>query len=258
MIENGPGPRQVRSESGKARSFPRGLLPSRRHKMARIMSLPLTIPLAYALGCVSFASLVARLNGVDIRAHGSGNPGATNVARVLGKSWGALVLLLDVAKGWLPVQLLTAGAGLTLPQLAVDSDGATLVLMAAVLGHIFPVSAGFRGGKGVATLLGGCLAFDPLLALVGVLAHMLTKYCLGFVSLASLVLVWALPAAQVLASWWMGGADHAGSPTSGGAGVMALLALLVTWRHRDNLARIRAGTEDRYDDSETPDQVRKA
>ena len=222
------------------------------------MSLPLTILLAYALGCVSFAALVARFHGVDIRQLGSGNPGATNVGRVLGKPWGVLVLLLDLAKGWVPVQLLTPGAGLTLPELAVDSDGATLVLMAAVLGHVCPVTAGFRGGKGVATLLGGCLAYDPLLALIGVLTHLAAKYCLGFVSLASLVLVWTIPVSQVLAALWMGGADHTASPASGGAGVMALLALLVTWRHRGNLARIRAGTEDRYDDPETPEQVRNA
>lgn len=258
MIENGPGPRQVRSGPGEDRSFPRGLLPSRRHKMARIMSLPLTILFAYALGCVSFAALVARLHGVDIRQHGSGNPGATNVGRVVGKPWGILVLLLDVAKGWLPVFRVAPGAGLTLPPLAVDTDGASLVLLAAVLGHVCPVTAGFRGGKGVATLLGGCLALDPLLALIGVLTHLLAKFCLGFVSLASLLLVWAIPTAQLLSAWWMGGADHTGSPASGGAGVMALLALLVTWRHRDNLARIRAGTEDRYDDPETPEQVRKA
>lgn len=226
--------------------------------MARIMNLPLSIPLAYALGCVSFAALVARLHGVDIRQHGSGNPGATNVGRVVGKPWGLLVLALDVAKGWLPVQLLTRGAGLTLPTLLADSDGATLVLLAAVLGHVCPLTARFRGGKGVATLIGGCLALDPQLALVAVLSHLLAKHCLGFVSLASLVLVWCIPVTQVLVRWWGGAGAGSGGLLTDGAGVMTLLALLVTWRHRDNLSRIRAGTEDRYDDSEPPEQVRNA
>ncbi|MFT7464855.1 MAG: glycerol-3-phosphate acyltransferase PlsY [Pseudohongiellaceae bacterium] len=226
--------------------------------MAQIMSLHFSIVVAYALGCVSFATVVARLHGVDIRKHGSGNPGATNVGRVIGKPWGLLVLALDVAKGWLPVQLLVHGAALSLPPLLVDSDGATLVLLAAVLGHVCPVTARFSGGKGVATLIGGCLALDPKLALIAIVAHLVAKFCLGFVSLASLVLVWCIPITQVLISVWLGTEAQRSSWVTGGAGVMALLALLVTWRHRDNLSRLRAGTEDRYDDPQPPEQVRNA
>ena len=99
--------------------------------------------LAYAIGCVSFAGIAARLRGVDIRAFGSGNPGATNVGRVLGRPWGVAVLVLDVLKGLLPVLLLTG------PSLLVDPGGRSVILAAAVLGHVYPVTSGFRGGKGV-------------------------------------------------------------------------------------------------------------
>lgn len=216
------------------------------------MDLLPSIGLAYALGCVSFAILVARARGVDIRAHGSGNPGATNVGRVLGRPWGLLVLLLDVAKGYVPVALLAPGAGLS-PAWLVDGDGAVLVMALAVAGHVVPVTAGFRGGKGVATLIGACLALDPLLAALAVVVHLVLKKACGFVSLASLALAWTIPLAQL--AFQLAGA--APGPRSQGYGVTALLALLVTWRHRDNLARIRAGTEDRYDDRSTPEQVRQ-
>jgi glycerol-3-phosphate acyltransferase PlsY len=226
--------------------------------MGQTMNLPLATFFAYGLGCVSFASLVARLHGVDIRAHGSGNPGATNVGRVIGKPWGVLVLALDVAKGWLPVWLLAEGAGLTLSPLVIDGDGRTLVLVAAVLGHVCPVTARFRGGKGVATLLGGCLALDPWLALIAIGCHMVIKRLLGFVSLASVALAWCIPITQLLVTVLRDAPADAGDLRVDGAGVMAALAVLVTVRHRDNLARIRARTEDRYDDPETPEQVRNA
>lgn len=213
------------------------------------MPAPWSIALAYAVGCVSFASWAAHLSGVDIRSTGSGNPGATNVGRVLGKRWGAAVLALDVAKGYVPVWLLTAPAsqlGLAdCSPLILDPQGKVLILAFAVLGHVYPVTNRFRGGKGVATLLGGALAFDPLLALIAVAAHLVLKKLLGFVSVASVALGWALPVAQLVgrAFGWTG-------RQLDGTAVLAVLALLVTIRHRDNFRRIRAGTEDRYDDSD--------
>jgi acyl phosphate:glycerol-3-phosphate acyltransferase len=102
--------------------------------------------LAYALGCISFAVLVGRLKGVDVREHGSGNPGATNVGRLLGKRWGRTVLLLDVLKGLLPVLFLAV------PPTTLDSGGHVPVALAVVVGHVWPVTLKFRGGKGVATL----------------------------------------------------------------------------------------------------------
>jgi len=200
----------------------------------------IALSIAYAAGCVSFASIVGRCRGVDVRALGSGNPGATNVGRVLGPRWGALVLLLDLAKGALPVWLLSAPMD-GLPAALIDPEGGVLLLAAATLGHVYPISARFAGGKGVATMLGGCLALEPFSALGAVLLHLLMKRALGFVSVASLILVWAVPALRLLVA-------AAGGAPADGVAVLALLAAVVTVRHRGNLARVRAGIEDRYDD----------
>ncbi len=197
----------------------------------------LSVVLAYALGCVSFALLAARLRGIDIRAQGSGNPGATNVGRLLGRPWGVAVLLLDVAKGYLPVVLLDG------PVTALDPTGRVPLAVAAVLGHVFPVQLGFRGGKGVATTVGAFLALDPLLGVIAVLIHFAVRRLTGFVALASVGLAWAFPVEQL--------ALRAAGAGSGRflEGTLALvgLALLITLRHAANFQRIRAGTEDRYD-----------
>jgi glycerol-3-phosphate acyltransferase PlsY len=207
-----------------------------------------SIAIAYGLGCVSFAALAARLKGVDIRAQGSGNPGATNVGRVLGQSWGAVVLALDILKGAVPVWLLSApvqelASGLVGRPFLSDPEGRVLLLTAAVLGHTFPISSRFRGGKGVATLLGGLLALDPVLAAVAILAHAALKRGLGFVSVASVVLVWVPPLFQLVGQQlsWQGRFLDGTAP-------LIFLAALITLRHRDNFTRIRQGVEDRYDD----------
>lgn len=203
--------------------------------------------LAYAVGCISFAALAARWRGVDIRAHGSGNPGATNVARVLGRGWGRAVLLLDLAKGAVPVLLLAApppdlGLGASVPGWLVDPAGKVLLAAAAVLGHVYPVSSGFRGGKGVATFVGALLVLDVLLALLAIALHAAVRKGVGYVSLASVVLVWTFPLAQLCARLL----PDRGGRFADGVGVLALLALVVTLRHVDNFRRIRAGVEDRY------------
>lgn len=212
------------------------------------MSAPLALLIAYAAGCLPFATGIARLHGVDLREHGSGNPGATNAGRVLGKPWGLLVLVLDMAKGALPVALLSAPAaelGLgSAPTWLIDVDGRTLLTAAAVLGHVMPVTNGFRGGKGVATLIGAALALQPAVGAAGVVAHLLTKKVLGFVAAASVVLAWGVAVARA-----------ALAEGAAGTGVLILLALLVTLRHRDNFRRMRAGTEDRYD--EDPDAAQE-
>jgi glycerol-3-phosphate acyltransferase PlsY len=207
------------------------------------MDAVVSLLVAYAVGCISFASLVGRLRGVDVRAHGSGNPGATNVGRVLGKGWGALVLLLDLAKGAVPAWLMTAPLA-EAPALLTDPAGRAALVGAATLGHVYPVTAGFRGGKGVATFLGGCLVLEPLSALGAVALHLLVKRALGMVSIASLVLVWAVPLGRLVV-------DATGGTPSDGVVIMAALAAVITVRHKDNLARIRAGAEYRYDEPST-------
>lgn len=207
------------------------------------MSSLLSVLIAYLAGCTSFALIAGRLNGVDLRSVGSGNPGATNVGRALGKAWGRGVLVADMAKGFVPVWFLSAWPGWA------DPAGKAPILAAAVLGHVYPATMGFRGGKGVATLIGGLLALDPVIGVFAVVMHGLIKKFTGFVAVASVVLAWSFPLGQGLC-WLLGyfaGVDVSGRYL-GGSAVLVALALVITYRHRDNFARIRVGVEDRYDD----------
>ena len=185
--------------------------------------------LAYLLGSLSFAILLSRkAGGPDPRAMGSGNPGATNMLRVAGKRLASLTLLGDLLKGLLPV-LAGALLGLTLQQQA-------WLGLAAVIGHLYPLYFRFRGGKGVATLVGAVAAVSPL-ALVALLATWLLMMLLwGFVGLASIVAACALP----LILFAIGAQPQAPLLVFG-----LLCGALVAYTHRGNLARMRAGTEPR-------------
>jgi glycerol-3-phosphate acyltransferase PlsY len=182
------------------------------------------VALGYLVGSVPFALAVSRaFGGPDPRTGGSGNLGATNVARLAGKPAGVITLLLDAAKGAAPVY-----AGLAWASPAE----AALAGAAAFVGHCYPLYLGFRGGKGVATALGVFLALAPL-ALAGVLAVFgLAVWRSGHISVGSM-------GACASAPLWM---LVAGRPASL-AVVAALMALLVLWRHRENIARLRAGSE---------------
>jgi glycerol-3-phosphate acyltransferase PlsY len=185
----------------------------------------LLVVVGYVLGSIPTGILVAHWQkGVDIRQHGSGNIGMTNVLRAVGKGAAALTLVGDLAKGLLPVLL--ARAWLTSPW-AIG-----LVALAAVVGHMYPVFAGFRGGKGVATTLGASipLVLGPLL-----IAFLVWIACVALrrqVSLGSLAAAAALPMAALL---W-------GSPAA--YILYALVAAALIWyRHRENIQRLLAGTE---------------
>jgi acyl phosphate:glycerol-3-phosphate acyltransferase len=185
----------------------------------------LLIAVGYALGSIPTGLLIARWQkGVDIRQHGSGNIGMTNVLRAAGKGAAALTLVGDLAKGLLPVLL--ARAWLTSPW-AIG-----LVALAAVVGHMYPLFAGFHGGKGVATSLG---AFIPLLPGPLLIAFVVWVVCVALrrqVSLGSLAAAASLPLAALL---WGAPAAYV---------LYALVAAALIWyRHRDNLQRLLAGTE---------------
>lgn len=196
---------------------------------------------AYLLGSVSFALILGKMKGIDIRTIGSGNVGATNVGRALGKKWGILCFLLDLLKGLVPVLGYRLSAG--------EIGGTTGVFMwiavaaAAVLGHVFPVFLRFKGGKGVATSFGAVLGFWPALTLAG-LAGLLVWYVTvklsSYVALGSVLAAIALPILALLIgmSW--------GIPLDELlvlVGMAALLSLLVVVRHKSNIARMLAGTE---------------
>jgi glycerol-3-phosphate acyltransferase PlsY len=183
---------------------------------------------AYLAGSLPFGLWVARARGIDIRSVGSGNIGATNVARSLGTKLGALVLVLDAAKGALPV----AGAWWLLAHGRVVDQAAVATGLAAVIGHCFPVWLGFRGGKGVATALGVFLVIDPL-ATLGCVAVFAAAYALWRVaSLGSLLGAAAMP----LALAWRGAPGW-------DLGLTAAIVAIIVVRHRDNLGRLRKGDE---------------
>jgi acyl phosphate:glycerol-3-phosphate acyltransferase len=187
---------------------------------------PVLVVVAYLLGSISFAVLIVRaVTGRDIRAEGSGNAGATNVLRGHGKKLALLVALLDVAKG--------AAAVLLMRLVTADPAWAAAAGLAGVLGHVFPIFYGFRGGKGVATAVGAFLLLAPLAVLcclgVFVLVVALTRY----VSLGSVIsLALLAPVAGLL--------FHASRPVVTAAGLTALVVLL---KHLGNLKRIAKGEE---------------
>ena len=191
------------------------------------MNLAFVLALAYLLGSVPFSFLVARFFGVpDVREVGSGNVGATNVMRSAGKAAGILAFALDASKG--------AIAALAAQRLASGPVLPPLAAAAAVLGHMFPVWLGFRGGKGVATGAGAFLPLAPLATAVAISAFVLTALATRYVSLGSVVGTLTLAAAAFLT-----GAHPALAWSA------TVIGALVVFKHRANLERIVRGTESR-------------
>ena len=192
---------------------------------------------AYLLGSIPSGVLLARLKNVDVRRTGSGNIGATNVARSAGKGLGLLTLLLDAAKGALPV--LVADALDLFPDAnpAFDRNATVAAAIGAVTGHVFPVTLGFRGGKGVATALGAIAALAPVSLPLPLLAFVGGFGVTRRVSVGSICAAMAAPFGSVAAGY---------PPQVSSA--IAILSCLILFRHRDNMARIREGTEPRFDD----------
>ena len=198
---------------------------------------------AYAIGSLPFGYLTAKIVGrKDIRQHGSGNIGATNVGRVLGAKWGALVLLLDCLKGLLPVLLL--------PRLVCTAEGSQCSHLdvacgvATIVGHMFPCWLGLRGGKGVATALGvvAVLAhWEATLAAIAVFAVCFLAF--RIVSLSSMLAAVAFAACQMA---MMG--PHAFSAERWSLTAFSLaIPVLIIFRHRANVSRLLRGEEPRFD-----------
>jgi len=180
---------------------------------------------AYVAGSIPFGMVLARVKGVDLRQIGSGNIGATNVARAMGKGWAIAVLVADAAKGFVPVWL---GRRFGLPPWAIAAAGG-----AAIVGHMFTVFLRGRGGKGVATSLGVALALSPVAALIGFGAYVVVFATTRLSSLGSLLGVWTFAVLFILR-------DQPPLPLKAlalGAGV------LVTLRHRENIMRLVRGEE---------------
>lgn len=193
--------------------------------LAAVWIGPTLTAAAYLSGSVCFGLIVARRAGVDLRAIGSGNVGATNVGRALGGRTARLVLLLDAAKGALPVGI---GVGL-LGRLDPYTASAAV---AAVVGHCYPLYFGFRGGKGVATAAGVVAVLQPIALGVGLAAFLLLRKATGKTSVGSL-------GGVLLALGTVGAIDRLSPPTA----AVAAIVVLVVWRHRENLRRLKKGEE---------------
>jgi acyl phosphate:glycerol-3-phosphate acyltransferase len=193
--------------------------------------------LGYLAGSVVGSLVVGRLRGIDIRELGSGNAGGTNALRTQGKWFALAVVVIDVLKVVLPVVWLTGAA---LPGVGVDprvSREAVAVWIAAgaVFGHVWPLWFGLRGGKGMATLLGGFAAIQASLLVPVVGTWVLAVLLRGYVGLGTMLAAAAAPA-------WLAATGQTGRPLFW---FTLLMAGFVVWTHRSNIARMRAGTENR-------------
>ncbi|MEO7251450.1 MAG: glycerol-3-phosphate 1-O-acyltransferase PlsY, partial [Arenimonas sp.] len=194
------------------------------------MLLPAVVLLiAYLLGSLSGSLLLGKMRGVDIRTLGSGNAGGSNALRTMGRKFALLTVLVDVGKGALAALL----AWRLLP--AVLQPGATYAcVLAAAIGHVWPVFHGFRGGKGAATVVGGLAIAWPQVLLPALATWLLSMMCSGYVGLSTM-----LAGASVLVFAIITGADHLR------LGFSLAIVLLLVATHRGNLARMRAGCEPR-------------
>lgn len=193
--------------------------------LAAVWIGPTLTAAAYLSGSVCFGIVAARRAGVDLRSVGSGNVGATNVGRALGSRTARVVLFLDAAKGAFPV-----GVGVwLLGRLDPYTAGAAL---AAVVGHCYPLYFGFRGGKGVATAAGVVAVLQPIALGAGLLTFLVLRKVTGKTSVGSL-------SGVLVALATVGAIDRLTPPTY----AVAAIVVLVIWRHRENLSRLRQGEE---------------
>ena len=193
-----------------------------------VVSILLVTIIGYLLGAISFAVIIARSKGVDIFKEGSGNPGATNIKRILGKRWGNVVFALDALKGF-------TSAGL--PLMVYDDDRLAVIgLIAAILGHSFSVFLKFRGGKGVATTIGGLLAIMCPALMIGLVVWLIIFYTKKVVALASIFFAVSLP----LSAYFIYGTEDPRFYLG------VVLALFIVGRHRSNIIRMFSGKENKF------------
>jgi acyl phosphate:glycerol-3-phosphate acyltransferase len=197
----------------------------------------LIVVLSYFIGSIPWGYLFARRKGIDIRQQGSGNIGAANAARVMGKSWGYLVFLCDFLKGVLAVEL---GSLLAAHFSANVVLGGVVAGIACVLGHDYTIWLRFKGGKGIATLAGAAVALLPLLFISFGVTWIAVFFIGRYTSLASICAVLAMPIAVAL---FVAKTDPAFSLLLVFSISMAALAI---WRHRSNIVRLLNGTENRF------------
>lgn len=195
---------------------------------------------AYLVGSIPFGYLAGLSMGVDIRTVGSGNIGATNVFRTLGRKLGIATFVLDLMKGLVAVAVIPTGVWMAMGAAGASPLGAELVAAVAVLlGHAFPLFLDFKGGKGVATGAGIAIGVAPNAALLGLALWIVVFAVTRYVSVASIV-----AALAVGGGVWL--LDNAREPRHLVPAVIALMALLIVVKHKSNIARLLRGTENRF------------
>lgn len=196
--------------------------------MTDVMQCTLTAVCGYLAGSIPFGLILTKRQGIDVRQVGSGNIGATNVARAAGKQLAVIVLICDFLKGALPVLVVR----LLFPNQPLQSYAVGCVMLSAVLGHVFPIWLKGRGGKGVATGLGVFVAATPFAGVCGLAAYALVFLLFRISSLGSLVSIGAIVLAQLTTD----------TPTQVRVASIGI-ALLIAVRHRDNIVRLWRGQE---------------
>ena len=197
----------------------------------------IVVLVAYLLGSIPSSVWIGKIfYGIDVREHGSGNAGTTNTIRILGYKAGIPVFIIDALKGWLAVFLTKIIFGY-FPSMEMPEYMPIVSAVAVVLGHIFPVFAGFRGGKGVATLLGVGFGLIPIPALIALAIFMVVLFSFGYVSLASIIATITLP----VVTYFFVMPDN----------IFLLLltiavAVFVPITHRQNIKRLMNGTENKF------------
>jgi glycerol-3-phosphate acyltransferase PlsY len=195
---------------------------------------------SYLLGSIPFGYIAGRIVGIDIRNYGSGNVGATNVIRTLGKSYGYPVFAADFLKGFGAVKMSIMIATRVQSEWSSPEMFGIVAAILSVLGHSYPVWLRFKGGKGVATSAGALFGLAPIAALAGVAIWILTFWLTRYVSVASIAAAAVLPFIILITTWL--------SRTTGKLLFYSsvCLAAVVIWRHRSNLSRLMRGTEPRF------------
>lgn len=225
------------------------------------MQLWLCPLLAFLLGSIPFGLLIAKLKGIDIRNHGSGNIGATNVFRIVGKKYGLTCLLLDALKGFIPCVIsisLIRYAGMKNPMMVsaflpfsaefpiLDAQVfQVLTGLCCVLGHNYSPWIGFKGGKGIATSAGVLIALMPAAVVILILIFTAVLFATRYVAVASMVAAATLPLLTLWGSWFHGKIQN-GTWNKPLFIFSVLIAVLAIWKHRANIGRLRKGTELRF------------
>jgi len=195
--------------------------------MATTYALLIVVAAAYLIGSIPTGLLLGKAYGIDVRKEGSGNIGATNLYRTLGRKVGIITLIGDCLKGLIPVLLVTFSS--------LPAEYAAWVGLAAFCGHVFSIFLKFKGGKGVATALGVFLALAPLAVVIAIALFAVLMFIWRYVSLGSIAAAAAMP----LAVYCLGGTGRL-------TAVTGIIALIVIARHHENIGRLLSGTERKF------------